>query len=91
MQTRKKEFIYGLCIVFPLASIVWLVNVSIGILTGPLAQVIGYKANTLTGLCVSVLAIWGIGAVTRIVIARSIFPKMEDFIYKIPVISIIYK
>ena len=91
MQTRKKEFIYGLCIVFPLASIVWLVNVSIGILTGPLAQVIGYKANTLTGLIISVVAIWGIGSITRIIITRSIFPKIEDFIYKIPIISIIYR
>ena len=81
----------GLVIVIPLASILWLIDVSIIVLTGPLSQLFGFKLNTFNGVVFSVLVLWGIGALVRQVVNRSLFPKIEAFIIKVPLVSIVYR
>ena len=91
MNAIRKDFLYGLLIVFPLASILWLIDLSIKVLTGPLSQLVGFQLNNINGVVLSVLMLWGIGFLARQVVSRSIFPKIEAFIIKVPFISLVYR
>ena len=75
MTSFRNNFFYGLIIVFPLASIIWLINLSIDVLTGPLSQLLGFELNNLNGLILSLMMLWGIGFLSRQIVSRSIFPK----------------
>ena len=91
MNAVRKDFLYGLLIVFPLASIFWLIDLSVKVLTGPLSQLLGFQLNNMNGVVLSVLILWGIGFLARQVVNRSIFPKIEALIIKVPFISLVYR
>ena len=91
MITLRRDFLYGLLIVFPLASIFWLIDLSVKVLTGPLSQLLGFQLNNINGLILSVGLIWSIGFFSRQVVNRSVFPKVEAFIIKVPFVSLIYR
>ena len=91
MNGVRKDLLYGLLIVFPLASILWLIDLSVKILTGPLSQLLGFQLNNINGVVLSVMILWGIGFLARQVVNRSIFPKIESFIIKVPFISLVYR
>ena len=91
MTSFRNNFFYGLIIVFPLASIIWLINLSIDVLTGPLSQLLGFELNNLNGLILSLMMLWGIGFLSRQIVSRSIFPKIEAIIVKLPFIRVIYR
>ena len=91
MNAVRKDFLYGLLIVFPLASIFWLIDLSVKVLTGPLSQLLGFQLNNMNGVVLSVIILWGIGFLARQVVNRSIFPKIEALIIKVPFISLVYR
>jgi len=91
MKTIQRDFLYGLFIVFPLASIFWLVELSINVLTGPLSQLLGFQLNNINGIVLSLVILWTIGFIVRQIINRSIFPKIEALIMKIPFLRLIYQ
>lgn len=91
MTTLRRDFLYGLVIVFPLASIFWLIDLSINVLTGPLSQLLGFQLNNINGIVLSLLILWSIGFIVRQIINRSIFPKVEALIMKIPFLRLIYQ
>ena len=87
----KKELIYGFLIVIPLASVIWLIEISITVLTDPISQLIGFKLNNINGILLSIGLLWLIGVSARIIVSRSIFPKIEQVIIQLPLISILYR
>ena len=87
----KKELIYGFLIVIPLASIIWLIEISVNVLTGPLSQLLGFELNNINGILLSIALLWGIGFGARLIVNRSIFPKIEQIIIQLPLISILYR
>lgn len=91
MKTIQRDFLYGLFIVFPLASIFWLVELSINVLTGPLSQLLGFQLNNINGIVLSLVILWTIGFIVRQIINRSIFPKIEALIMKVPFLRLIYQ
>ena len=91
MTTIRRDFLYGVFIMVPLASIFWLIDLSITALTGPLSQLLGVQLNRLNGLILSILLLWGIGFFARQVVSRSVFPKIEAIILKVPLIRLIYQ
>ena len=91
MNILKKDFIYGCLVVIPLASIIWLLDLSIKIVTDPVSKLIGFQLNNLNGLLISLFILWLIGFLCRQFVNRSIFPKFESFIIRLPLISIIYR
>ena len=91
MTTIRRDFLYGLLIVFPLASIFWLVELSINVLTGPLSQLLGFQLNNINGIVLSLVMLWAIGFIVRQIINRSIFPKIEALIMKVPFLRLIYQ
>ena len=91
MKTIQRDFLYGLFIVFPLASIFWLVELSINVLTGPLSQLLGFQLNNINGIVLSLVMLWTIGFIVRQIINRSIFPKIEALIMKVPFLRLIYQ
>ena len=91
MLSVRKDFMYGLLIVFPLASIFWLVDLSVNVLTGPLSQLLGIELKNVNGLVLSLAILWTIGFLARQVVNRSIFPKIEAIIVKLPLIRVVYQ
>ncbi len=91
MNSFRKDFIFGFLVIFPLAAILWIINFSIGLLTGPIDQLFGIKLTGWGGVLISLLIIWGIGKIVRIIINRSIFTKLEAIIVKVPIINVIYQ
>ena len=91
MNNIKKELLYGFLIVVPFASIVWLLDVSVRVLTGPLSKLIGFQLNNINGVIISLLILWGIGFGARKIVSRSLFPNIEAFLLKIPIIGMLYR
>ncbi len=91
MLSVRKDFMYGLFIVFPLASIFWLVDLSVNVLTGPLSQLLGIELKNVNGLVLSLAILWTIGFLARQVVNRSIFPKIEAIIVKLPFVRVVYQ
>jgi uncharacterized membrane protein len=91
MTTIRRDFLYGLFIVVPLASIFWLVELSINVLTGPLSQLLGFELNNTNGILLSLVMLWTIGFIVRQIINRSIFPKIDALIMKVPFLRLIYQ
>lgn len=91
MTTIRRDFLYGLLIVFPLASIFWLIELSVNVLTGPLSQLLGFQLNNINGIVLSLVMLRTIGFIVRQIISRSIFPKIEALIIKIPFLRLIYQ
>ena len=52
---------------------------------------LGFQLNNINGLILSVGLIWSIGFFSRQVVNRSVFPKVEAFIIKVPFVSLIYR
>ena len=69
----------------------WLIDISIRILTGPVSQLFGIEMNSNGGLIFSLLFIWGIGAAGRYLVSRSIFIRIEAIIEKVPVLRLVYR
>ena len=90
MHQFRKDFIYGLLVVIPLATILWIIDLSTQIITGPVSQIIGIELNTINGLIISLIILWGIGFGIRQLVNRSIFPKIETILLKIPIIKLLY-
>jgi uncharacterized membrane protein len=74
-----------------LASIFWLVDLSVNVLTGPLSQLLGIELKNVNGLVLSLAILWMIGFLARQVVNRSIFPKIEAIIVKLPLIRVVYQ
>ena len=91
MNNFRKDFIYGCLIVIPLASIIWVIDISVKILTDPVSKLIGFQLNNLNGLVISISLLWIIGFLCREFVSRSIFPKFEATIIRLPIISILYR
>lgn len=91
MKTIRKDFIFGIVIVVPLASIFWLIDLSVQALTGPMSQLAGFQLNNLNGILLSLGVVWFIGFIARLIVNRSIFPKIEALIVKVPIISLVYR
>ena len=87
----KKDFLYGCLVVIPLACIIWIIDISVKILTDPVSKLIGFQLNNLNGLIISISLLWGIGFLCRQFVNKSIFPKFEATIIRLPIISIIYR
>ena len=91
MNNFRKDFIYGCLVVIPLASIIWVIDISVKILTDPVSKLIGFQLNNLNGLIISISLLWVIGFLCRKFVSRSIFPKFEAMIIRLPIISILYR
>ncbi|MEK9726470.1 MAG: DUF502 domain-containing protein [Candidatus Margulisiibacteriota bacterium] len=91
MSLLRKDFLFGLLVIFPLAAILWIIDFSLRLLTGPVSQLFGIDLSGWGGVIISVLIIWFIGKSVRIIINRSIFSKIEALIVRVPIINILYQ
>ncbi|MGC6367147.1 MAG: DUF502 domain-containing protein [Candidatus Marinamargulisbacteria bacterium] len=91
IATIRKDFIFGVLVILPVAMMLWLIDISIRILTGPVSQLFGIEMNSNGGLIFSLLFIWGIGAAVRYLVSRSIFIRIEAIIEKVPVLRLVYR
>ena len=73
IATIRKDFIFGVLVILPVAIILWLIDISIRILTGPVSQLFGIEMNSNGGLIFSLLFIWGIGAAVRYLVSLDPF------------------
>jgi uncharacterized membrane protein len=90
MISIRKHFLIGFLVILPLASLLWLIDVAIQLLTGPIAQLFGIQLTGSLGVVVSVLVIWAVGALVHNMISRSIFAKLEALIIRVPILRVVY-
>jgi uncharacterized membrane protein len=91
MSSLRKDILYGLFIVVPLASLFWIIDISVDVITGPFSQLLGIHLNTMNGLLLSFSLVWGIGFLARQIISKSIFPKLDAVMVKLPLIRVVYR
>jgi len=91
MNSIRKDLLFGFVVIFPIAAALWILDFSIKVLTGPISQLFGVQLTGLLGGAISLLFIWFVGRIIRIIIGRSIFSKIESIIIKVPGLRIIYQ
>ena len=90
MTSIRKHFLIGCLVILPLASLLWLMDVAIQLLTGPISQLFGIQLTGSLGVVVSILVIWSVGALVHNMISRSIFAKLDAVIVRVPILRAVY-
>ena len=91
MNSIRRDFLFGFVVIFPIAAALWIIDFSIRVLTGPISQLFGIQLTGLLGGAISLLIIWFVGRIIRVIIGRSIFSKIESIIIKVPGLRMVYQ
>ena len=87
----KKDFMYGLVVILPVFSTIWLVMLSIEIFAGPVSSLFGQNIPHLASFILTLILITLIGIIARNVIGKIVLRTLDDVMHKIPIVNIVYK
>lgn len=91
LQSIRNDFLYGLMVILPIAITFWVVNVVIDIISGPISLILGHDVHRIIGFVLSLSIIFVVGIFARHFIGKSLLAQVEKLVFKIPVVSTIYK
>tara|TARA_Y100001970_G_scaffold277790_1_gene382531 strand:- start:426 stop:1016 length:591 start_codon:yes stop_codon:yes gene_type:complete len=86
----KSYFLYGLIIIVPVASTIFVVYLGFQLLITPFNHFFSAKMSPIIGFLISIFAIVGIGFISRNVIGQLVLDLFDVLVSKIPLINRIY-
>ena len=87
----KRDFLYGLIMILPIITTIWLVKFSVGLMSGPAIAIFGKNFPPIASFALTLIFITGIGILARNIIGRAVLNYVEHLMSRIPIINIIYK
>lgn len=87
----RNSFFYGLMIVLPVVATVWLTKFTVKFVSEPLQTISGDRLPTIASFLVTLLFITFLGVLARNVVGRHILQFVEDFLQRIPFVSVVYR
>lgn len=91
LQSIRNNFLYGVMVILPIAITFWIVNVVIDIISGPVSLIFGHSIHRFIGFGLSLGIIFIVGVLARHFIGKSLLSQAEKIVFRIPVVSTIYK
>ena len=88
----KSDFLTGLIVLLPIFATIWILNLVINILSGPVQVLFGEKSiHPIVAFIISAFFITLMGLLARNIIGRAVLNYVESVMGRIPIISTIYK
>jgi uncharacterized membrane protein len=87
----RNSFFYGLMILLPIVATIWLTEFTIKFVSEPLQSMSGDRLPLIASFLITLLAIAVLGMVARNVVGKHILQFCEDFLQRIPFVSVVYK
>jgi len=87
----KRDFLYGMILILPVAGTIWLVSVTIELFSGPMSALFGRKLPGFASFLLTLLLITLVGILARNIIGRAVLTWFELLMSRIPIVNIIYK
>jgi len=87
----RRDFFYGIIVILPTIATIGLVIFSINIISGPVSAMFGQKIPMIVSFLLTLLFITLTGLATRHFIGAAVLKLFENYMYRIPIISSIYK
>jgi len=87
----KRDFLYGLIVILPILATVWIVKVTINLISGPINSLFGQKAPLLVSFLLTIAIILLVGIAARNIIGKAILTFIEKLFKRIPIINMIYR
>lgn len=87
----KTDFLYGLFVILPVVVTIWVIKVTIRVLSGPISWVFGERLPILLSLLITLLIVIAVGLLARNIIGKILIDSFERMMEKIPIVSILYR
>ena len=87
----RNSFFYGLMIVLPVLATVWLTGFTVKFVSEPLQSVSGDRLPLIASFLITLLLVMLVGVFARNVAGKHILQFLEDFLQRIPFVSVVYR
>lgn len=87
----KRDFLYGMILILPVAGTIWLVTITIDLFSVPMSILFGRKIPGFASFLLTLVVITLVGILARNIIGKAVFTWFELLMSRIPIINIIYK
>jgi len=87
----RNSFFYGLMIILPVLATIWLTKFTVKFVSEPLQTISGDRLPLVASFLVTLLLVTFIGVVARNVVGKHILQFLEDFLQRIPFVSVVYR
>ena len=87
----RNSFFYGLMIVLPVLATVWLTGFTVKFVSEPLQSVSGDRFPLIVSFLITLFLVMVVGVLARNVAGKHVLQFLEDFLQRIPFVSIVYR
>jgi len=87
----RNSFFYGMMIILPVLATVWLTKFTVKFVSEPLQTISGDRLPLVASFLVTLMFVTFIGIVARNVVGKHILQFLEDFLQRIPFVSVVYR
>tara|TARA_Y100001970_G_scaffold274093_1_gene373302 strand:- start:229 stop:849 length:621 start_codon:yes stop_codon:yes gene_type:complete len=89
-QRFRRNFLYGLIVILPVAVTFWLLKLLINLFSGPFSSLFGDQVPEVVFFIVGIILIALVGFIARNIIGRYLLKIIEGIMTRIPIIKTIY-
>ncbi len=87
----RNSFFYGLMVILPVLATVWLTGFTVKFVSEPLQSVSGDRLPLIASFLITLFLVMLVGILARNVAGKHVLQFMEDFLQRIPFVSIVYR
>lgn len=87
----RNSFLYGLMIMLPIVATVWLTKFTIHFVSDPLQSFLGDRVPLPVSFLLTLGIVTLVGVFTRNVMGKHVLQFLEDFVQRIPFVSVVYR
>ncbi len=87
----RNSFFYGMMIILPILATIWLTKFTIKFVSEPLQSMSGDRLPLVASFLITLLLVAILGMVARNVVGKHILQFLEDFLQRIPFVSVVYR
>lgn len=87
----RNSFFYGLMIVLPVVATIWLTGFTVRFVSEPLQAISGGRLPLVASFLVTLLLVMLLGMLAKNVAGKHVLQFLEDFLQRIPFVSVVYR